>query len=829
MIYAMPSMLKPYLERKIAEAIGGEARIGAIEVMPFKLAFITHDFSAASNTVEFAWDSLYIDAQLRSIFTQSIYLDEFRIHNPSFKLVLEQGEGNFSAMKLAEEVFLPHLNAPMYIKRLIIQNGALELFDKRTEIEKRFSLATISFSLENFSTQYSAGKGNSYNLQFTSLNGGFFSWNGNLHLAPFYSEGEMEIRGLDITQLRDFYQEHLPFKLQSGKLDLRTRYKAVEKPELGFVLENAKLILNKASLLADSSNLSAEIASVQMDSLRVSTLDGTFFTSKFMLDSANVHYVLHKIPELPSSKLFEKFVNLPHWQIKIDSMQARQAQIKIIDSAASHASEHTLNATQLLLTNITNNASDSVRIAGNAILNSGELDLQGAVNLFPLRVFANLNISEFPLASLQNYLSEETWLNLRQGQATAKLSARLRPAADSLQKDTLLFTGDAEIDSLRLQAKNNQEFIRAQRIIITELNLALAPKPSWQAVSVNLQAPTMYLIWFADSTANYSQIKKHQEKPEKNDGIPFIINRVNFSRGSLHLTDKSPATLFSYYIASAQGSLRNLSNQKRDANLSVYGKMGGYAPFSLNGSINLSKKHPELNIAMKCANQDLVAFSPYSGRYAGYSIAKGQMAFEADYAIKNNKMQGNNHIVIQHLTFGEAVESPDATNLPVRLATSLLSDKDGVIDLDVAVTGDLDDPEFSIASLIWKVIKNLLGKAAAAPLKSLMALIGSDADPETIVFAPGSAQIGKSQEELLESLSQALMQRPHLQLDVYGNADSAQDGDSLTSNDLRNLAYARAQSIKTRLVNINASLGKRIFVVNNSDLSGLAANLKIRE
>jgi hypothetical protein len=931
MVYAMPHILKPYVERKAGEAIGGEAHIDALEINPFKISLNVRNFSVANNTVKLNWDSLYIDAQLRSIPKQSICLDELRIHKPRLEFILSAKKDEFSAAQFATEAFLSRANVPIYIKHFIIQNGDLEIFDKRAEKEKYFAITPISFSLEDFSTQYSAGQGNNYNLQFTGLNGGFFRWNGNLQWTPLLSEGEMEIRGLDVLQLRDFYQEYLPFDLQSGQLDLRTRYKIVESPEFGFMLDNTKLVLNKPALLADSSNLSMQAASVQVNSLQLSTLSRTLSAGNVILDSANALYVLREIPKL-NSKLFEfirhnanvpdsanananmfnvflhKLINLPRWQIKIDSMQSRQMQVKIIDSIVSPATEHNLNAVQLSFANITNKTFDSVNFNGSALFNSGKLKLHGAINLFPLSVFANLDLAEIPLAYSQNYLNQETWLTLRQGELAARLDMRFRAAIDSSQKDTLLFTGEAEIDNLHLQGKNNHELIKAWQVAIKGLSLMFEPNANLKIANVNLHTPIINLIWFANSPANYSQIQKAKsEKNAQEKPLPFTINQINFNKGTVFLTDREPSTLFSYQISALQGSLKNISSQKRNADVSIQGKMGGYAPFSIKGLVNLFGKRPEVNMNIESSNQDLIAFSPYSGKYAGYRIAKGQIALKANYNVKDNKMQGSNNIVIQHLNFGEAVKSPEATNLPVRLGVALLSDKNGVIDLDVAITGDLDDPEFSVAGLIWKVIKNLLGKAAAAPLKSLMSLIGSNSDPETIVFAPGSAQPSTAQLDGLKDLSQALMLRPLLQLDIYGHADSIHDGralkdtkllDKLTKNmpaskertsasveksplrdtlfayyqrvekkplplqnvdsspsnreellvqaarqvwgelhsrqeltakDLHNLANARAQNIKMRLLNIEPSLGERVFIVEEGDFSQHIAHLKIRE
>ncbi len=932
-IYILPGIIKSYLERKAVELVGGEAHANVVETQLFALAFTVKDFSVANETVKLTWDSLHIDAQLRSIPKRSIFLNELRIHGLQVTLKID-GKSSVSQLEFATQAFLERANEPLYIERFTIQNGSLEIIDERAEKENRFMIKPISFSLEKFSTQYSAEQGNNYNLQFTGLNGGFFRWNGNLQWKPFLSEGEMEIRGLDITQLRDFYQKHLPFVLQKGSLDLRTSYRLTEEPELGFELKDAKLVLNKPVLLADSSRFTMQTSSIQLGTLQVSSLNRTIFANNIILDSVNANYSFLSIPN-PDNKLFEfmrhnanapdsadanifstflrKITNLPRWQIRIDSVQTKQAHIEFIDSViASPAIAHSLNVEQLLLTGIANRADNSVNIyCLSSLNNSGKLNFQGAAHMFPLYVNGTFDIKDFSLTDFQNYLEQVSWLTLRRGRMDGVVNMRWLPSTDSLP-DTLLLAGNVEIDSLRLLGKDNNDLVSMQQMDIKDLDIMFAPRRRLQIGKVNVQSPVAHLALKANSGTNFSQIMKQKTKSgnAQSKDMPLNINQININRGVVYFADKSPATPFSYHVTAVNGNLRNISNQKNNASISMQGKMGGYAPFSMKGSFNLSGKYPYVNFTAETANQDLVVFSPYSGRHAGYKVSKGQMALQVDYKVQNNKVNGKNHIVMQHLTFGEKVESPEATNLPVRLGVALLSDKNGVIDLDVAIEGDLDDPEFSVGSLIWKIIKNLLGKAVSAPFKSLMSLVGSNSDPESITFAPGSEYLDKTQIDALKNLSNALMQRPQLQLDVRGNADPDKDGDALKeaqllkaltrnmptgskwtaasvkksplrdtlfayykrtekkdwhsvlqnagSGDIGNqeelqvqaadkiwnellanqklpqnalpyLANARAQNVKLELINVNATLGERIFVVDDSHLPSPVANLKIRE
>ncbi|MDR1812018.1 MAG: DUF748 domain-containing protein [Candidatus Fibromonas sp.] len=877
-IYVLPGIVKSRLERKVAELVGGEAHIGVVKIRPFALALTVRDFSVSNKTLKFTWDSLYINAQLRSIHKRSIYLDELRIHESHIMLALDE-----KRLESITEAFFARVNEPLYIERFIIQNSSLEILDNRTGKENRFAIKPISFSLEKFSTRYSPEQGNNYNLQFTGLNGGSFRWKGNLQWMPFLSEGEMEIRGLDIIQFRDFYRKYLPFELQSGILDLQTGYRLAEEPEFGFELKDAKAALNKPFLLADSSRLAMQASSIQFGTLQLSTFNRAISTDNIVLDSLRASYYLLNAPKQPDPELlgFLRHNDEQKWQVQIDTIQAKKARFEFTDSVITPAVVYDMNIEQLLLTDIANRAGNPVKVhLLSSLNNSGKLNLQGAAYMFPLQASGTLNIENFSLMDLQSYLSRATWLTLRQGQASVALDMRWNPATDSL-----LFAGNANIDSLRLLGKNNNELISIQQMDAKDFEIMFAPDSRFQIGKANVQSPVAYLTRLSDSTANFSQIMKQKT------GTPFKINQINFSRGTVYFADRNPATPFSYRMTAVQGSMRN-------SNLSIQGKMGGYAPFSVKGSYNFSKKYPYINFTAEAANQDLIAFSPYSGWYAGYRISKGQAALHVDYKIQNNKVNGKNHIVVQHLTFGEKVDSPEATDMPVRLGVALLSDKDGVMDLDIAIEGDLSDPEFSVGSLIWKIIKNLLGKAISAPFKSLMSLVGSNSDPENITFAPGSEHLDKAQTDALRNLSSALMQRPQLQVDVRGNADSTIDGNALKEtlllralrassaasakrpplrdtlfayyrrvekkdwrsalqseeaseealakasehvwnellanqklpdNALSGLASGRAHNIKLELININAALGERIFVVDEGTLSKPVANLKIRE
>jgi hypothetical protein len=176
---------------------------------------------------------------------------------------------------------------------------------------------------------------------------------------------------------------------------------------------------------------------------------------------------------------------------------------------------------------------------------------------------------------------------------------------------------------------------------------------------------------------------------------------------------------------------------------------------------------------------ELSPLSPYSGRYAGYGIQKGKLTLNLKYHIEKGKLDSENKVFLDQFTFGDAVDSPDATKLPVRLAVSLLKDRSGEIHLDLPVTGSVDDPEFSIWGVVWKIVVNLLVKAATSPFALLGAIFGGGEQLSYLEFAPGIGDVPPGEEGKLGNLAKILHERPALKLEIEGHVDLEKDREGM--------------------------------------------------
>jgi hypothetical protein len=201
-----------------------------------------------------------------------------------------------------------------------------------------------------------------------------------------------------------------------------------------------------------------------------------------------------------------------------------------------------------------------------------------------------------------------------------------------------------------------------------------------------------------------------------------------------------------------------------------------YAPVLIKGQINPLSEKAYTDILLDFQGIELTTFTPYSGKFAGYKIDRGKLNLDLQYKLNDRYLDGSNKIVFDQLTLGEKVDGPDVTGLPVKLAIALLKDSHGVIDLDVPVSGSLDDPEFSLFPIIFKAILNLLWKVVKAPFTLIANLFGGGGeDLQYVAFRPGSDSLTADGQAKLGIVAKGLNERPQLQMDVRGAASNSAD------------------------------------------------------
>lgn len=452
----------------------------------------------------------------------------------------------------------------------------------------------------------------------------------------------------------------------------------------------------------------------------------------------------------------------------------------------------------------------------------GLLSLDGTVQPTLPALQIRVDARQLDLTPLQPYLADRFNAALRAGNAT--VNGKLAVAVPSGKPVAATFAGTAQLSNVRtVDRLNGEDFIRWRSLGLGGIDFQMddSKGPLRLALGqialndfyarvilnangrLNLQdvvsgggqqgqpAPTTSLTQAnavpAPASAPQAQpasatVAANASPPAAGSakgtaaGPQIRIGGVKIDKGNINFSDFFVKPNYTANLTGMHGSISKVSTgDPTPADLVLEGRLDDDAPVTISGKLNPLGEQLYLDIAAKAAGVELTRLTPYATKYAGYPITKGKMTVDVAYKIENGQLNASNHLFLDQLTFGDKVDSPTATKLPVLLAVSLLKDRNGVIDVNLPVSGSLSDPEFSIGGVIMRVIVNLLTKAITSPFSLIASAFGGGDELGYVEFAPGSANLTDAGRKKVQTLGKALNDRPGLRLEITGRIDPATD------------------------------------------------------
>ncbi|MBL8381101.1 MAG: DUF748 domain-containing protein, partial [Burkholderiales bacterium] len=442
---------------------------------------------------------------------------------------------------------------------------------------------------------------------------------------------------------------------------------------------------------------------------------------------------------------------------------------------------------------------------GLRLREGGDLSARGKAVAASGTVDADVKVERLALAIAQPFLSKVIRLKLASGTASAEgklviggkgpwlrysgaagIANLLLNEEDGKQFAALKFGGGAgmdvqlkpdaiEIPELRLEGPQAELFIDADRTLNAVRLLVAAPSGA-TAASTPSASPG------AASPGPPAVVKPAPPVATADAPLPpIVVRRMRITDGKLDFQDLSLRPQFGAKIHELNGVITGLSTSPSTrSRLELDGRVDEFGSARIRGELNPFFPRVATDVAMIFRNVDMTTATPYAMKFAGYRIASGKISLDLGYKVRDNQLEGDNKVVIDQLTLGERVDSPDALRLPLALAIAILKDSDGRIDLGLPVSGSLDDPQFSYGALVWKAVVNVLTRVVTAPFRALGSLFGGDgARLESITFDGGSAQVAPPEREKLRQVAQVLAKRPQLKLAIPAAFDEALDAPAL--------------------------------------------------
>jgi hypothetical protein len=499
------------------------------------------------------------------------------------------------------------------------------------------------------------------------------------------------------------------------------------------------------------------------------------------------------------------------WAVQIIQVALDRFRITFEDRMLSPPARMTVSSLSARAENASNakNTRAKVRIQAT-INNKGRLRLTGALGTRPVAGRLNVDAQGIAVVPFQPYLADQVSFSLTGGEVGSKGVLTIETGSDGAFK--VNYEGGVQVtDFASVEKDASQDLLKWKSLDLGGIQFALQPM-QLRINEINLAEFYARLILGADGRLNLQKLAvqktgasapeetKEAKPAEPQAAAPsgekqISIGKINLQTGNVYFSDFFVKPNYSANLTGVQGSISEL---KPDApgDVAIQAKLDNAAPVDIQGKLNPLSKDLYMDIAADAREIELNPMSPYSIKYVGYGIERGELSFKVKYKVENRKLDAQNQIILNQLTFGEKVESPTATKLPVLLAVALLKDRNGVIDVNLPISGSLDSPEFSVGGIILRIIINIITRAVTSPFTLLGAAFGGGSSGELsyIEFDYGSTNLSSTAEAKIKSLATAMNNRPALKLDISGRVDPVSDIEGLKQTSIER--KVKAQKMK---------------------------------
>ena len=809
----IPYVVKTQLIKFVDGTLQQKARLESVSFNPFLLRLQLHklQLETPEQAPLLSLGELVVDIDTFGLFKGAWQLSELRLTEAEIFAEIDS-DGQLNLNRLIpppgeDSETVDDTVQPSAVPRLILQNIALEqwrIHFKQLNRAQPFNLHLnpLNFNMAQLSTL--PEDGGSYHLTAQFSDTETLAFSGELQLEPLAIAGHLALDNIALNRGGDYLRELLLFTVNEGTLSISSNFTldnsgpaqslalqasniniAVEQLQLDTLapveplLKLSSIRLNKASFTWPEQRMNAESLVVE---------DG--FANSWLSPEKVFNYSQVLVsPDSPASTgpvpANEPAAETKPLQLRLEQIQLKELLLSFDDRSLREPAPQKVDIVELTLIPFTLEQDAEFDLQAELTINAtGKTLVSGTVAAMPPMATLAIALNEIPLPPINNYLHDAIQLNLTKGSVDAELQLDYQ----SKGSESLSLRGDIAIKQLdTFDLADQESWINWQQLTIDDLDLQLEPA-SLNIAKIELVKPYFDAIVFENGeTRLFRMLVPATEQAAKTDdnqntessSFPVTIAKFKLIDGTMDYKDFNLPLNFATHIHSLHGQALDISSlSSKPTELVLDGNIDQYGTAKISAASQLSAPQAFSEIKLDLANVDITSASSYSGKFAGYAIDAGTLGLNLDYRIQQGQLRGDNHMLLEHLTLGDAVDSPDAVSLPLKLAVALMKDIDGNIDIDLPVEGDLNNPEVHVGGIVWKAFGNLLVKVVASPFKMLGGLFanGDESGLESTIFTPGSSALSSSEQQQLDQLAQALQQKPALALIISACYQPESDG-----------------------------------------------------
>lgn len=823
--FVLPPIVKGQLEKRLTVALGRTTTVQKVKINPYAMSVTLEGFDVRlkDGSGSFVgWDRLYVNFDPLASLTQAwtlgaVELDGFH----AAAVLMPDGTFNFADVLQRLQAQAPKPAAapskpgrPLRIDTLRVGGARFSFTDQRNKQPFVTTLGPVSLALSRFTT--APADGAPYHFEAVTESGERLAWSGTLSVEPLQSQGSFEIANVVLKKYAPYLEGKLQADIKSGRLSVRGHYAAILGADARILKltggdvqlrdlkiaepDQADAVVDIAAL--DVTGIDADAVKMQATIGRVGLSGGHLAVRREKDGTLNLLAMLQPVgaAAAPAAAVTAP---TPLPQFTVGEVALKDLRVDLVDLAAPQPARLGLSDIELSVKNVTlaDGAVMPLQLAWNWTP-QGTVKVAGNFSLRPvLKAELQTDVAGFEIRPLSPYLESALNAHVTQGSLASTGVVRVETADGT---PAVAFEGGVRVEKFGLvDGGRSEELAGFGALALEGLKVTTAPQLAVKLDAIKVAAPYARVKVHADKSVNLAAVAKtappatgaeaSAPTPAPAPAPRIEIGRVVVSDGDFSLSDESVEPNVRMAINRFGGTVTGLSSENfARADVDLQAAVDGAGPIAIAGKLDPlgARKFVDLKVDFK--NVDLQPLSPYSGKYAGYELARGKLALDVAVKVDDRKVSAANVITLNQFTFGAPVQSPEATKLPVRLGVALLKDVNGQIVIDVPVEGSLDDPSFRVGRVVMRVIVNLLTKAAVSPFALLGSMFGGGGEELAYQeFAPGESALQPAEIAKLETMVKALANRPGLSLAIEGGYDAAADTHVLKQQKLAALVRNR--------------------------------------
>ena len=807
--FILPGVALRIANQQLQQYATVPAELQRLEFNPFSLELTLWGLKiGAPDKPTLGFERLYGHLRLDSAWRGVLHLSEVELDKPRTQVAFAKD----GTLNLAQLFTLPKSPTaadepearplPVRIDRVRINDGYLRVRDARPSEPIVLLYDSLNLELKHLSTL--PGDDAEMTLVAKGPDGGQIDWAGTFSLLPFRSQGTLKVTDGQMKLWWPYVRDAVPLVLEHGRFSLETRYRLDLTRTTELVLDKASLtiapfalktrdgsnLLRVASLRAQDASVDLVRQTVDIGTLRSDNLetwvaleaDGRLDWQALLASPADTSAGTARDEATPRSP---QTTGTP-WQIRVNDTRLRGYRVHLADRRPAEPVLLDVGPLDLDVKRFDSlNKTPFTLKLDTGVGKEGRLQATGQVNLAPVSAQLDVVTRDLDLRIAQAYITPHIRLELRSG----RLDSDLKVDLEHVEPLAFTVTGKAQVDQLHtLDTLKDRDLLKWQRLTLEGLSYvhgdaltvdrATLDQP-YARFMINEDRSTNIDDLLIETPSEKAQRQQARISPPSEPALGIHIGRTLIKDGAANFADFTLTPFFATAVQQLHGTIGTIDNRRAEpARIDIEGKVDRYAPVAINGKLNPFDPMASLDIAAGFRRVELTTLTPYAGKFAGYRIRKGRLNLDLHYVITQGRLVAENEVVVEQLQLGERVDSPDALDLPIRLAVALLKDSKGTISLSLPVSGDLRNPQFQVMPIVWQTLRNLALRAVQSPFRFIGGLVaGGDAeDLSTVSFVPGSSELDASARASLDSLAAALAKRPKLRLEIEGTSAQASDG-----------------------------------------------------